>query len=45
MGLVGIKIFDNLKEVFVGESQVNCCYLYFVQKVDVEGYNDVVIVF
>lgn len=41
----GSKIEDNLKEAFVGESQANCRYLYFVQKVDVEGYNDVVSVF
>jgi rubrerythrin len=39
------KTFDNLKEAFAGESQANRRYLYFAQKADVEGYNDVAAVF
>ena len=35
----------NLKEAFSGESQANRRYLYFAQKADVEGYNDVASVF
>ena len=43
--LNGSKTFDNLKEAFAGESQANRRYLYFAQKADVEGYNDVATVF
>ena len=43
--LQGSKTFDNLKEAFAGESQANRRYLYFAQKADVEGYNDVATVF
>ena len=32
---------QNLKDAFAGESQANRRYLYFAQKADVEGYNDV----
>ena len=39
------KTFQNLKEAFAGESQANRRYLYFAQKADVEGYNDVATVF
>jgi rubrerythrin len=39
------KTHDNLKEAFAGESQANRRYLYFAQKADVEGYNDVSAVF
>ncbi len=39
------KTLDNLKEAFAGESQANRRYLYFAQKADVEGYNDVAAVF
>jgi rubrerythrin len=39
------KTFLNLKEAFAGESQANRRYLYFAQKADVEGYNDVATVF
>ena len=39
------KTLDNLKEAFAGESQANRRYLYFAQKADVEGYNDVSAVF
>ena len=35
----------NLNEAFAGESQANRRYLYFAQKADVEGYNDVSTVF
>ena len=45
MSLQGSKTFDNLKEAFSGESQANRRYLYFAQKADVEGYNDVAAVF
>lgn len=43
--LKGSKTHDNLKEAFAGESQANRRYLYFAQKADVEGYNDVSTVF
>jgi rubrerythrin len=43
--LKGSKTEDNLKEAFAGESQANRRYLYFAQKADVEGYNDVAAVF
>jgi rubrerythrin len=39
------KTLENLKEAFAGESQANRRYLYFAQKADVEGYNDVAAVF
>src|ERR1700680_742487 len=39
------KTLQNLKEAFAGESQANRRYLYFAQKADVEGYNDVAAVF
>ena len=35
----------NLKDAFAGESQANRRYLYFAQRADVEGYNDVSAVF
>ena len=43
--LSGSKTLDNLKAAFAGESQANRRYLYFAQKADVEGYNDVAAVF
>ena len=43
--LKGSKTEDNLKEAFAGESQANRRYLYFAQKADIEGYNDVAAVF
>ena len=43
--LKGSKTEDNLKAAFAGESQANRRYLYFAQKADVEGYNDVAAVF
>jgi rubrerythrin len=44
-GLAGTKTEQNLKDAFAGESQANRRYLYFAQKADVEGYNDVSAVF
>ena len=43
--LASTKTFENLKYAFAGESQANRRYLYFAQKADVEGYNDVAAVF
>ncbi|MBO6634355.1 rubrerythrin family protein [Parvibaculum sp.] len=43
--LSGTKTWENLKEAFAGESQANRRYLYFAQKADVEGFNDVAAVF
>jgi rubrerythrin len=45
MGLKGSKTEENLKAAFSGESQANRRYLYFAQKADIEGYNDVAAVF
>ena len=45
MPLKGSKTEENLKEAFAGESQANRRYLYFAQKADIEGYNDVASVF
>jgi len=45
MNLKGSKTEENLKEAFAGESQANRRYLYFAQKADVEGFNDVSAVF
>ncbi len=39
--LKGSKTEANLKEAFSGESQANRRYLYFANKADVEGQNDV----
>jgi len=36
---------QNLKDAFAGESQANRRYLYFAQKADIEGHNDVAAVF
>ena len=43
--LKGTDTEQNLKDAFAGESQANRRYLYFAQKADVEGYNDVSIRF
>ncbi len=43
--LKGSKTEQNLRDAFAGESQANRRYLYFAQKADVEGYNDVAAVF
>ena len=45
MSLKGTKTEQNLKDAFAGESQANRRYLYFAQRADVEGYNDVSMVF
>ena len=45
MSLADSKTVQNLKDAFAGESQANRRYLYFAQKADVEGYNDVSAVF
>ena len=43
--LKGSKTEQNLKDAFAGESQANRRYLYFAQKADIKGYNDVSAVF
>jgi rubrerythrin len=43
--LKGSKTEQNLKDAFAGESMANRRYLYFAQRADVEGYNDVATVF
>ena len=43
--LKGTRTHDNLKAAFAGESQANRRYLYFANKADVEGQNDVAAVF
>ncbi|MBX3486741.1 MAG: rubrerythrin family protein [Candidatus Paracaedibacteraceae bacterium] len=43
--LKGSKTEQNLKDAFSGESQANRRYLYFAQKADIEGYNDISAVF
>ncbi|HET7334344.1 MAG TPA: rubrerythrin family protein [Rhizomicrobium sp.] len=43
--LKGSKTAKNLADAFAGESQANRRYLYFAQKADVEGLNDVSAVF
>jgi rubrerythrin len=41
MDLKGSRTEQNLKDAFSGESQANRRYLYFANKADVEGQNDV----
>ena len=43
--LKGSKTEGNLKAAFAGEPQANRRYLYFAQKADIEGFNDVAAVF
>jgi len=43
--LKGSKTEQNLKDAFAGESQANRRYLYFANKADVEGQNDVAALF
>jgi rubrerythrin len=43
--LKGTDTEQNLKDVFACESQANRRYLYFAQKADIEGFNDVAAVF
>ena len=45
MQLNDSRTLQNLKDAFAGESQANRRYLYFAQKADVEGENDVAAVF
>ncbi len=45
MNLKDSKTEQNLKDAFAGESQANRRYLYFAQRADVEGFNDVAAVF
>ena len=45
MDLKNSKTEQNLKDAFSGESQANRRYLYFAQKADIEGHNDVASVF
>ena len=39
------KTEQNLKDAFAGESQANRRYLYFANKADIEGQNDVAALF
>jgi rubrerythrin len=43
--LKGSKTEANLKQAFASEAQANRRYLYFAQKADIEGYNDIAAVF
>ena len=43
--LKGTETEQNLKDAFAGESLANRRYLYFAQKADVEGFNDVAAAF
>ena len=43
--LKGSKTEANLKDAFAGESQANRRYLYFANKADIEGQNDVAALF
>ncbi|CAK0770314.1 Rubrerythrin [Gammaproteobacteria bacterium] len=45
MSLKGSKTYENLKVAFAEEAQANRRYLYFATKADIEGYNDVSVVF
>src|SRR5437870_12134033 len=45
VSLKNSKPTENLKAAFAGERQPNRRYLYFAQKADIEGYNDVSAVF
>jgi rubrerythrin len=43
--LKGTETEQNLKDAFAGESQASRRYLYFAQKADVEGFNNIAAVF
>ena len=43
--LKGSQTEENLTAAFAGESMANRRYLYFAQKADIEGFNDVSAVF
>jgi rubrerythrin len=45
MGVKGSKTEQNLRDAFAGESQANRRYLYFANKADIEGQNDVAALF
>ena len=45
MKLNGSKTEQNLKDAFAGESQANRRYLYFANKADIEGQNDIAALF
>ena len=45
MSLKGSKTEQNLKDAFAGESQANRRYLYFANKADIEGQNDIAALF
>ena len=45
MGLKGSKTEQHLKNAFAGESPANRRYLYFANKADIEGQNDVAALF
>jgi rubrerythrin len=45
MALKGSKTEQNLRDAFAGESQANRRYLYFANKADIEGQNDVAALF
>ena len=45
MGLKGSKTEQSLREAFAGESQANRRYLYFANKAEIEGQNDVAALF
>jgi rubrerythrin len=45
MQLKGSKTENCLKDAFAGESQANRRYLYFANKADIEGQNDVAALF
>jgi len=45
MELKGTKTEENLKSAFSSEAQANRRYLYFAQRADIEGFNDVAAVF
>ena len=38
--LKGTKSYENLKEAFAREAQMNRRYLYFARRADIEGYPD-----
>ena len=45
MGLKGSKTEQNPKDPFVGESRAHRRYLYFSNKADIEGQNDLATLF
>lgn len=45
MSLKGSKTLENLIKAFAMEAQANRRYLYFAQKADIEGFNDIAAVF